>query len=234
MRAVLFVLIIFVISGCTDRADSSKVYVAGAMRNVMIKGDMTPTLNLDTISNKANLYGIGPADQLRGEILIEDGIAYRSFIEVDSSLQMEKTFNLKSPFFVYSNVKSWVEYVLPDSVQTISDIDSFLSYTSRNQPSPFVFRITGEIRSTDFHIVNLPAGTKIQSPTDVNKEQLSVHLENVQVRLIGFYSTNHKGIFTHHDTNVHIHVITSDEKQMGHLDNLSIGSADSMKLYVAK
>lgn len=195
---------------------------------------MTPVLNLDTIHNKKHLYGIGPGDQLRGEILIEDGIAYRSFIDLDSSLQMEKTFNLKAPFFVYSNVSSWEEHVLPDSVQTVSDVDSFLSHLSRNRHGPFPFRLVGQIRTGDFHIVNLPTGTKIDSPADVNKKQLSVHLENVHVRLIGFYSTNHKGIFTHHDSNVHIHLITSDEKQMGHLDNLSIGQAQSIKLFVAK
>jgi acetolactate decarboxylase len=51
------------------------------------------------------------------------------------------------------------------------------------------------------------------------------------VEVVGFFSTEHKGIFTHHDSFLHMHLISSDEKEMGHLDELEI---ESMKLYLPK
>ncbi len=39
------------------------------------------------------------------------------------------------------------------------------------------------------------------------------------VDIVGFFSTEHKTIFTHHDTFMHLHLITKDKLMMGHLDN---------------
>jgi acetolactate decarboxylase len=38
------------------------------------------------------------------------------------------------------------------------------------------------------------------------------------VEIIGFFSTEHKGVFTHHDSFLHMHLITKDKEKMGHLD----------------
>lgn len=72
------------------------------------------------------------------------------------------------------------------------------------------------------HIVNLPKGTKVSSPEDAHQGQRNFTIKNKAVELIGFFSIKHKAIFTHHDTYMHIHLITEDKKQMGHLDKLNI------------
>jgi acetolactate decarboxylase len=43
--------------------------VAGAMKNVMWKGQLFGTIDLDTIFNKQHLYGLGPVEYLTGELL---------------------------------------------------------------------------------------------------------------------------------------------------------------------
>jgi hypothetical protein len=55
--------------------------------------------------------------------------------------------------------------------------------------------------------------------------------QNEDAEIIGFFSTEHKGVFTHHDSFLHMHLITKDESKMGHLDELKIGK---MKLYLPK
>ncbi|MBT3819061.1 MAG: alpha-acetolactate decarboxylase, partial [Lentimicrobiaceae bacterium] len=40
-------------------------------------------------------------------------------------------------------------------------------------------------------------------------------------------------VFTHHDSNVHMHLITTDRRKMGHLDKVLFGSGD-IKLYLPK
>ena len=39
----------------------------------MWKGELSGTINLDTISNKKGLYGLGPESYLTGELLINNG-----------------------------------------------------------------------------------------------------------------------------------------------------------------
>lgn len=146
-----------------------------------------------------------------------------------------ESVQMKAPFFVYGNVENWVEYPLPDSIQSIEQLDRFLTAIAGDNKKPFAFKLNAIVATARFHVVNFPFGVKIESPADVNKEQLSLQIQDTEVRLIGFFSTAHKGVFTHHDSNVHIHLITLDRKQMGHLDNLVIGiGARSLKLYLAR
>jgi acetolactate decarboxylase len=51
---------------------------------------------------------------------------------------------------------------------------------------------------------------------------VQIQRENVDGRLIGFFSTRHHGVFTHHSSNTHIHVVLPDEKLSGHVDNVTI------------
>ena len=56
----------------------NEVTIVGQMKNVMWKGELSGTIQLDTLSNKKGLYGFGPMEYLRGELLILDGITYKS------------------------------------------------------------------------------------------------------------------------------------------------------------
>ena len=58
----------------------------------------------------------------------------------------------------------------------------------------------------------------MKSPSDVKIGQVDYNISiGHVVKIIGFFSTEHKGIINHHDSNVHMHLITDDEKVMGHL-----------------
>lgn len=225
------VLNVFLMS--VSMAQTTEVRASGAMRNVMMKGELDATIDLDTIQNKNHLFGLGPADRLQGEIVINDGRSYKSWVSADSSARVDETFHIRAPFFVYANVDRWQEYILPDSVQTITQLDTYLSKVSATRSRPFVFRMRVKLKNAEIHIVNLPTNTKISSPQDANLGRQDFTLQNVDAMLIGFFSTHHKGIFTHHDTNIHVHLITLDESKMGHLDSFKLSNG-SVKLYLSQ
>lgn len=210
---------------------SPEVVISGAMRNVMHKGELHGTIHLDTISNKRHLYGIGPIAYLKGEIMIYDGTCYSSRVLSDTTMSIEKTFDLQAPFFVYANVERWFETAMPDSIHSIGQLESFLEIITRNSPRPFAFKIDGSIGSADYHIVNLPDGKIVRSPADAHTNQKTYSIENTSAKIIGFFSTEHAGVFIHHDRLVHMHLLTSDEKGMGHIDHLVI-SNKNLKLYL--
>ena len=232
-KTTLLGLTILTLTSCSSKAQqtTNTVKIVGQMKNVMWKGQLYGNINLDTIANKKNLYGLGPVEYLSGEILIIEGKSYKSTVTSDSTMKVEETYDIKAPFFGYANISMWTEQTLPDSIQTIQQLETYLNKVSKNSPRPFMFKLTGTVEQATIHIVNLPKGSKVSSPDEAHKGQKNYELQNEQADIIGFFSTEHKAIFTHHDTFLHMHLITSDRQKMGHLDEV-LFKKETMKLYL--
>jgi acetolactate decarboxylase len=213
-------------------AINNSVHVIGAMKNVMMKGQLSGSIDLDTISDKTHLYGLGPVEYLAGELLIVDGKSYKSTIINDTAMKVETTFKAKAPFFVYAQVEEWIERILPDSVQSIQQLEFYLNQQTKAAQRPFAFKLTGIVDTAKIHVVNLPTGAEVNSPKDAHVGQRDFSLINLQAEIIGFFSTEHQSIFTHHDSFLHMHLLTEDKSKMGHLDEVNFGAA--MKLYLPK
>ncbi len=209
----------------------SDMIIVGAMKNVMRKGELSSSIDLDTISDKKGLYGLGPESYLTGELLINNGKSYVSKVASDSTMVVEKRFNVSAPFFVYANINEWKEIELPSNITTTQDLEKFINERTIDNKRPFAFKLIGNVYKAIIHVQNLPEGTKVSSPDEAHQGQTNYELKNEETEIVGFFSTKHKGIFTHHDSYLHMHLITKDESKMGHLDELEI---ENMKLYLPK
>lgn len=220
-RLALVICIVFSV-GCTPAKEETneEVRLVGEMRNIMWKGHLQGNIYLDTISNKTLLNGLGPLDSLSGEILILDGKSYISRVLTDSTMEVKENFDAKAPFFAYAPIAAWTTEELPDSIQNLQQLEHFLNMRSQATQNPFLFKVSGIIENATIHVVNLPSGTKVSSPEEAHLGRTFYSLKNEVVDLVGFYSKNHKTIFTHHDTFVHIHLINSKRDKMGHLDEV--------------
>ncbi len=197
------------------------IRIAGAMRNVMRKGELGGVIHLDTLTREAGWYGVGPVEYLQGELMLFDGVGYVSRVTSDSTMSMEKTGDIKAPFFVYGRVLEWEEVNLPDSIVSDKQLEHYLYHISAGAKRPFVFKMRGEVADALFHVQNLPPGSTVSSPEEAHRGQVKYKVQNEDVHVLGFFSTEHQGVFTHHDSYVHMHLLTVDEKMMGHLDGVS-------------
>ena len=233
LKTTLLGLIILAVACCTSTTEkaANEVKIIGQMKDVMWKGQLHGNINLDTIALKTNLYGLGPVEYLAGEILIIDGQSYKSTVVSDSTMQVEATYEIKAPFFGYANISKWEEHTLPDSIQTIAQLEKQIDNLTKSAPRPFMFKLSGTVEQATIHIVNLPKGSKVSSPDEAHQGQVNYQLNHEQSDIIGFFSTAHKAVFTHHDTFLHMHLITSDRNKMGHLDEV-LFKQGSMKLYL--
>ena len=217
-------LCVFVLFSCSDIKEQSIGYsdikIAGAMKNVMWQGELSGIIQLDTISDKNGLFGLGPLSYLKGELLINDGKVFVSKVLSDSTMLVEETLDVSAPFFVYGNVTEWKESKLPSSVKDIKSLENHINQLTKLEKRPFVFKLKGKVDTAQIHIQNLPEGTKVSSPKEAHQGQTNYKLTKETVEIIGFFSTEHQGIFTHHDSFVHMHLITQDHSKMGHLDKV--------------
>ena len=198
------------------------VQISGAMRNVMWKGELAGTILMDTLIPKKGLYGLGPESYLRGEILLQDGKVYVSRIQPDSSMIVEESKEVSAPFFVFTRVKEWKKTEIPAEVRSIKDLEHFIDQQSAEAKRPFAFQIKGRVAKAKIHVQNLPPGSKVSSPAEAHQGQVDFELNNQQVEIVGFFSTEHQGVFTHHDSFLHMHLITTDQQMMGHLDEIEL------------
>lgn len=233
LSTILFLLISLIYNNAFSQKTNPNVHIIGEMKNVMRKGQLYGNINLDTIANKINLYGLGPVEYLSGEILIIDGKSYKSTVTSDTTMQVVETYDVKAPFFGYTNISNWIEQNLPDTIQTIQQLEKYLDIVTKNMPRPLMFKLSGTVEQATIHVVNLPTGSKVSSPEEAHKGLTHFEVKSTAVDILGFFSTEHKAIFTHHDTDLHMHLITSDRKLMGHLDNLFLTSG-GVKLYLPK
>lgn len=200
---------------------NSPVHIVGEMKDVMWKGELFGKINTDTIRNKHHLFGFGPLAYLRGEVLILDGISYQSTVNDKQEIKVERVHSVLAPFFAYANITNWHAIELPAPVRNLTDLENYLDSISSDREMPFLFKLSGSIDSANIHVVHLPEGSIVHSPEDAHQGIVHCRLNNSEVHIIGFYSRNHQTIFTHHDTNMHLHLITFDLKMMGHLESVS-------------
>jgi acetolactate decarboxylase len=232
-RITLPGLTIWTFISCSLNAQytNNNVKIVGEMKNVMWKGQLDGKINLDTIENRTNLYGLGPVEFLAGEVLIIDGKSYKSTVVSDTTMKVDETYNIKAPFFGYANISKWTEQPLPDSIQDMKQLEQYLDKVTQSSLRPFMFKLSGIIQQASIHVVNLPKGTKVSSPGEAHQGQKNYELKNEASDIIGFFSTQHKTVFTHHDTFLHMHLITNDLQKMGHLDKV-LFIKGTMKLFL--
>ncbi len=220
-------------SSATPAAPVGAVTPVGAMREVMWGGRMEAVLDLDTIADRKHLYGLGPLDSLRGELLVADGKAFRSTVRPDGRMQVEETFASKAPFFVYARVRKWRRVELPDTLLSLPTLEPILNRSAGCRERPCAFRLAGKVREAGIHVVDLAPGARVASPADAHAGNKSFDLKDAKVEMVGFFSTRHQGVFTHHDSYLHAHLLTADRKMMGHADRAGFRGGE-VELFVAE
>lgn len=202
---------------------TNSINIVGAMKDVMWNGELAAKLQIESIADFEGLYGVGPLAFLTGEIMIYDGKSYVSRIDSSNKMIVEETKNIGAPFFVYANNSTWKEIEIPEDIQKISELELFIDQHSKEIERPFAFRLEGRIDSAMIHVQNLPKGTEVSSPEEAHQGQVNFKLKHQNVFISGFFSTEHQGIFTHHDSYLHMHLINEEKTMMGHLDKMDIG-----------
>lgn len=234
MTKILIIVIMSTLLVSCSKINNVKheVKSVSAMKNVMKNGELYSKIKIDTLLPQKGLYGLGPLENLAGEITIIDGTTYVSTIGENQQINVEINNNVGAPFFVYGLSKEFVSVELPEDVVSLKTLDLFLK-EHHDSDSAFIFKLEGEILSSKIHVQNLKPNSIVSSPEEAHKGQVNLELNSISAEILGFYSNSAHGIFTHHDTNIHTHLITEDKKYMGHCDELQF-KPEQVKLYISK
>jgi acetolactate decarboxylase len=203
--------------------DVPEVKVSGAMKNIMMQGDLSAHINLDTL-NKIYLFALGPVAGLKGEIMILDGKVYSTTMQ-NNQLQNQQDKISQAAMLVYSHVEKWKPVISKVKINNYAELEKLIETTAivngYDLEIPFAFKIETTPQKAAYHVIDWKEGT---AHTMENHKQFAYtgHLDNTSSVLVGFYSKHHQSIFTHHTTYMHIHLLDEKTKTVGHLDDIQV------------
>lgn len=211
-----------VFAGCEQQTNTSVVY-SGALMSIM-GGDLKATTSLKDLEDLQNLYALGAAEDLKGEIQIFDGKSVNSFVK-NHKLEIDTSFDRRAALLVSTQVSEWEKIQIPKDLDTKEAFEKFVATVAKKSgfgEEPFPFRIKGGVKSLDWHVIDWDGSDKVHTHQKHQESGLKGTLENDQVEIIGFYSENHQGVFTHHSTFIHMHFKTENATIAGHVDDLKL------------
>lgn len=205
----------------------------GALRATIQQADISANADLEDFKGLEHLYALGAFENLKGEILILNGKSFSTRGSNDD-VQFVDPFEDKANILVMAQVDSWQTIELSDNIDTMADlqntIEEIASRRGLDMNYPFPFRIEGAFGEIDWHIIDWPENDKEHTHQKHRTSGPNGVLRDENVKILGFWSDSHHGVFTHHSTNLHMHFVTDDEVLAGHLDGLANGKR--LRLYL--
>ena len=196
------------------------------MRDVMWKGDLAGKFSTDSL-NRPNVYGLGPIEYLKGEVLLFEGQTFISKVIDSVTHQVSQVESTKAPFFVYSNESELNSFSVAPSELSLKSTEELIDSLYFDYDKPLLIRIDGLFDDITVHSVNLPEGSSVSSPDQAHEGLTRYRYQNLSGSMVGFFSRKHKAIFTHHDSFLHAHFISDDRSVMGHVDSVLFHSDNS-------
>ena len=205
------------------------MWFIGAQRETIMNGKLAAALDLKTLAGRQHLYGIGPVEQLRGEVTIANSRPALARVASDGTAKVTQSFETGVPFFVWAEVPQWHQIPIPADIRSFEASFKAAAAAGLDPDKPFPFLVDGREELIEFHVVNR-IGDGPHNMETHKKIQVTFELERAEAIIVGFHSTKHRGIFTPGDSNIHIHFQTPDNRKSGHIQKLQIGSGAILSL----
>lgn len=235
MKQVIFLQLLLTVCYQTSFPQSGFVFHIGEMKQLHRMGNAIAVVEIDTMPKK-HLYAVGPVALLQGELFIWDGRLFMSSLTSDTKRPFVKKDpeNAAATFLVYTYVPAWdtipVFLNASDMNQLESEIRKQAALHGTDTSKPFPFLMLGKFAGAKGHIVfaDKPV-SRIQSGT-LERYKHYYRFGPQKAQLIGFYSSHHAGVFTHHDSKLHIHYRMYNKYEAGHLDDISFDGSQEVLL----
>jgi len=229
MKRFLIITISIILGSCTSKKEYAvTVDNIGALKEIMHQGKFQARVKLDTLAQKG-IYGLGAADSLGGEVMIVDGVVYESIVQ-DTTAIVNENANAEATLLVYAKVHKW-DTLLVNNLDT--DLEAFIARKAESHKliAPFPFIVSGRPR-VKYHVINFDAKNG-----DIKNHKGGAYYDEINNEVsivLGFYATDAKGIYTHHDSDVHMHVLNKNKTVMGHVEAIDFDGDNFQLLLPAK
>jgi acetolactate decarboxylase len=194
----------------------------GAQRETVMMGKREGVIDLQTLKHLPGLCAIGPIEGLSGEVTIIDGRPSLARVGTGNGPIVTESFEARAPFLVWAEVTGvWRAQLTPDTVHTLRDLESFIARAGAEAglTEAFPFKLISAASAVQYHIVDAKPG----HPPGISAHgtiQVKFDISQREILIVGFHSKRHHGIFTHMNSDMHLHFMTPDNTLSGHIDDI--------------
>lgn len=185
-------------------------------------GDVSGKVPLQQFAGKQNLYAVGPVADLDGEITAIAGKVYIARVR-HGDVVTDSNLSTSASFLVWSEVGAWKPSVhlgakIDDHAQLEKQVEALATKAGIDTSKPFPFKLEGVLDSVDYHVLVPRTHQQAQPGHSDGAKRMSS--KNSDAEIIGFFSKNHEGVFTHKSSFAHLHVVVRNGYS-GHVDEIS-------------
>lgn len=206
----------------------------GSFKKMVHMKKVDGVVDLNTALSSPHTYAVGAIREGKGEITVIDSEAWLSYGR-DGLDRATRSIpeGEQAVLLVTAQVRDWQDIVVPKTMSE-SEIHHFIPQQAKKSgldtTAPFPFLIKGSFRNLTWHVIN---GLNPQfrghggPPLLV---QLKGYRELTSGSVIGFYSADIQGVFTHPGESWHLHIVLEKEEKAGHVDGIVVEKGAILKL----
>jgi alpha-acetolactate decarboxylase len=195
-------------------------------------------VKLKTALSAAHTYAMGAIKGGKGEITVIDSevwLAYGRdrFDRIVRAIPEEE----QAAMLVSVEVKNWQEIIVPKKMSE-SQLHPFIveqaEESGLNTKKPFPFLIEGAFQDLKWHVIN---GLNPEFRENLKNHggqppflQLKEYRKQASGTVIGIYSADLQGVYTHPGESWHLHIVFRDKKRAGHVEKITVLQDTILKL----
>jgi acetolactate decarboxylase len=204
------------------------VHVHGSLRAMLHENQFGSQIDLATLPQSPHLFGLGALADLAGEVLVLEGRTYVSYPNGAHAATTEElpTASLGAALLVTTQVEAWDGFVVEAEIAWEDFEATLRQWVERlgwDTQQRLPFQIIGRFPELQWHVID---GSRLQGGGGSHEQHLQaasrLQAQNAAARIVGFYSLQDQGVFTHRDAISHLHCLTSEPQQMGHVDRMVV------------
>jgi len=227
-RIAVLVVVLLVCGAAIAGAEEEPVEVHGALRAMFHQGEIGEKVKLDALLPDADLYAVGALADLAGEITVIGGKAYLSYPEGEQQARTELSSesDAGATLLVATRVAAWSKHSIEAAIpfeKIGAEIERLARAAGLSLDARIPFLLEGEFEQLRWHVVD---GRRLAGGGDSHEDHLAAAVnlsrERAPATLIGFYSQNDGGVFTHMGATTHIHCVVNDPLSAGHVDHVVV------------
>ena len=218
-----------------NQTTGAKIASFGNYKKMIHSKNTDGVVDLNTAIPAVNSYAVGAIQQGLGEITIIDGKVWLDYGKdgIGNSLNTIPA-DEKAVLLATSQVEEWQISKIEQALSQEELFQVILEKAEENgmkKNEPFPFLLEGNFNDLVIHVINGEnpefgghgGNAKLFKQTKEDRK-------NQKATIIGFYSANNQGVYTHPEESWHLHAVLIDENIGAHVDGISTNSNVVLKL----
>jgi acetolactate decarboxylase len=205
-----------------------EVKAYGALHAMMHEGKTAAEIHIQQLA-PAHVYAVGALSELRGEVTIVDSKIWLAYPNGASGERVESppSSDEGAALLVSSIVPNWSSVPIDEDIepaQLESTIERIAKSHGVDIERRFALRIEGPLANVAWHVIDGSRATPETTASHEGHMQMAVReqLPEASATVVGFFSKNDQGVFTHMGANTHLHWVDATNRRTGHLDSVKV------------